>query len=433
MGVSWRWVLEAGFAAALLLASCAPPREAPSLDTGRWRVSARSVDPSDYPRVRLLLGIEGADGKGAPPFRAEDCRVLEGDAVRHVEKFASLRTEPVSTVLVFDRSGSMEGEKIEKAKAAAIEYVRRMSPEDFVEVIAIDDIVDTVAAFSNDRSFLERAIQGMTPGGRTRFHDGVRMAAEEAANVRGARAIVAMTDGRDNESACSLDGAIKAARRAGVRVFTIGLGEDLRIPELTRLAVETGGTFHHAPRADDLAEIHAAISEQLHHEYVVEYTSDAVWDGRERRIQVELGSGRDSARVAFSYNPGGVIPVEPLPSGPASSTARRRWLAERLFVFGSLTFCLAAALVLPRAVGDVRRRLYLAWFQRTHVLRVEPGSALVGRLCANEQNRDVAFREGELVVRCPSCGALHHADCWTFNDGRCYNSPPCTGKGPRLA
>ena len=417
----------------VVLASCAPPREAPPSDSGRWRVSAHSVDPSDYPRVRLLLGIESADGKGAPQFAPEDCRVLEGGSPRRAEKFASLRTEPVTTVLVFDRSGSMEGEKLEKAKAAAIEYVRRMSPEDFLEVIAIDDVVDTVASFSDNRAYLGDAIARMEAGGRTHFYDGVRMAAEEASRVTGARAILAMTDGRDNESACTLDGAIRAARKSGVRVFTVGLGEDLRIEELTRLAAETGGTFHHAPRADDLAAIHSAISEQLHHEYVVEYVSDAVWDGRERRIQVELGTGHDLARVAFAFNPGGVIPVTPLPPGPAYAPARLHWFARRLSVFGALTLCLAAALVLPLAVGGARRRVHRAWFLRRHVLRLEPGSAFIGRLCSNEQNRDVAFHEGETVVRCPTCGALHHADCWTFNDGRCYNSPPCTGKGPRLA
>jgi len=403
------------------------------VDSGRWRISARSVDPSDYPRVRLLLAIEGADGKGAPQFKPEDCRVLEGGAVRRVEKFASLRTEPVTTVLVFDRSGSMEGETIEKAKAAAVEYVRRMSPEDSLEVIAIDDLVDTVASFSSQQRYLVDAISRMEAGGRTHFYDGVRMAAEEASRVSGARAILAMTDGRDNDSVCSLEGVIKAARKAGVRVFTIGLGEELRVDELTRLARETGGTFHHAPQADDLAAIHTAISEQLHHEYVVEYESDGGWDGRERRIQVELGTGQDLARVAFAFNPGGVIPVTPLPLGPAQAPARLRWYAERLSVFGSLTLCLAAALLLPWAVGDVRRRIHVAWFLRRHVLRVGPGSTFLGRLCANEQNSDVAFREGETVVRCPTCGALHHADCWTFNDGRCYNSPPCTGKGPRLA
>lgn len=417
----------------LVLASCGPPPQAPAPDSGRWRVSARSVDPSDYPRVRLLLGIEGADGKGAPQFAAADCRVIEGGKVRPVEKFASLQTEPVTTVLVLDRSGSMEGEKIAKARDAAIEYVRRMSPIDLVEVIAVDDVVDTIASFSSDKRFLEEAIARMTAGGRTQLYDGVRMAAQELSAVRGARAIVAMTDGRDNESACTLEGAIRAARKSGVRVFVIGLGEDLRIDDLTRLAAETGGSFHHAPRADDLAAIHAAISEQLHHEYVVEYASEAVWDGREKKIQVELGDGPDAVRVAFSFNPGGVIPVTPLPDGPTSSPARRLWLAERLTIFGTLSLVLAAALVLPRAIEDVGRRVRLAWFYRRCVMRLSAGSPMVGRLCANEQDRNLAFREGDVVVTCPSCGALHHADCWTFNEGRCYNSPPCTGKGPRLA
>ncbi len=406
--------------------------QAPVSATGRWRVTARSVDPSEYPRVRLLLGIESADGKGTPPFAAEDVQVVEGTSSRQVEKFASLSTEPVASVLVFDRSGSMEGEKMEKAKAAAFAFIQRMGPDDSLEVIAIDDFVDTVIASTSDKDALVSAVSRMSAGGRTAFYDGVRMAVQEASKIRGPRAILAMTDGRDNQSTCTLDGAIHAARKAGIRIFAIGLGSDLRTDELDRLGKEPGARLYLAPRADDLAAIHTAISEQLHHEYVVEYASDGEWDGRERRIQVVLGKGGDLAQVVFAFNPGGVLPVTPLPDGPITSKPARLWLADRLIVFGTITLCLAAALVLPKVVFGATAQARLAWFRRRHVITVAAGSRLVGRLCANEQNRDVAFKPGERVVQCPTCGALHHADCWTFNEGRCYNSPPCTGRGPRI-
>src|SRR5688572_9568309 len=43
---------------------------------------------------------------------------------------------PVNLALVIDRSGSMSGDKIEKARQAALEAVRQLAPDDIVSIIA---------------------------------------------------------------------------------------------------------------------------------------------------------------------------------------------------------------------------------------------------------------------------------------------------------
>ena len=51
---------------------------------------------------------------------------------------------PVNLAFVLDRSGSMAGDKIEKAREAAVQGIRALWPEDRFAVVAYDQQVDVV-------------------------------------------------------------------------------------------------------------------------------------------------------------------------------------------------------------------------------------------------------------------------------------------------
>ena len=53
---------------------------------------------------------------------------------------------PVNLALVLDRSGSMSGEKIEQAKEAAIQAIRRLGAKDIVSIIAYSNHAETIAS-----------------------------------------------------------------------------------------------------------------------------------------------------------------------------------------------------------------------------------------------------------------------------------------------
>src|SRR5438046_145032 len=52
---------------------------------------------------------------------------------------------PLNLALVIDRSGSMSGEKLERAKEAAIYCLRHLNSEDRVAIVAYDDEVRIVS------------------------------------------------------------------------------------------------------------------------------------------------------------------------------------------------------------------------------------------------------------------------------------------------
>src|SRR4029079_7204320 len=78
--------------------------------------------------------------------------------------------------------------------------------------------------------------------------------------VRGQRALLLLTDGRDRASRVSFDEALEYARRSGVTLYTVGLAVgklDLETRKhLTRLAEETGGRSFFPDAASDLSAVY---------------------------------------------------------------------------------------------------------------------------------------------------------------------------------
>jgi Ca-activated chloride channel homolog len=93
---------------------------------------------------------------------------VEAEAPAHADRL------PLNLSLVLDRSGSMHGEKLEAARAAAALLVRRLAPEDLVSVVAYDDAVHTVAepAKGAAQATLPRQIEQIETGGSTNLSGG---------------------------------------------------------------------------------------------------------------------------------------------------------------------------------------------------------------------------------------------------------------------
>src|SRR5439155_13407648 len=117
----------------------------------------------------------------------------------------------------------------------------------------------------------------------------------------GSRAVILLTDGEDTQSASGLDAAIGLAVRAGVPVYTIGLGSQAQAEVLQRIGTETGGRFYQAPGSQDLARIFLLISRQLTSQYELFWVSRLQGEaGREVPVQISLNSPA-APEAGFSY------------------------------------------------------------------------------------------------------------------------------------
>lgn len=174
---------------------------------------------------------------------------------------------PVNLALVIDRSGSMSGEKLGKAREAALEAVRRLSPDDVVALVAYDSRVETLvpAQRVGTGRHLEAAILRLEAGGNTALHGGVvRGAAEVRRHLRErgyVNRVVLLSDGLANVGPSSpgeLGRLGEMLGREGIAVTTIGLGLGYNEDLMTRLAQRSEGNTYFVEHSGDLPRIFAA-------------------------------------------------------------------------------------------------------------------------------------------------------------------------------
>ncbi len=225
------------------------------------RSTARAADHGSE-AVRLRVDVD----RGILPAETTERAVVKIalDCLRLPRRDAR---PPVNIALVIDRSGSMAGDKIARAREAALEAVRRLAPDDIVALIAYDTAVQTLvpAQRVGDGRRLERAIHGLEVGGNTALHGGVARGAVEVRrhmeDRRYTNRVILLSDGLANVGPSSpeeLGRLGTSLGREGISVTTIGLGLGFNEDLMTRLAQRSDGNTYFVEHSGDLSRIFAA-------------------------------------------------------------------------------------------------------------------------------------------------------------------------------
>lgn len=162
---------------------------------------------------------------------------------------------------------------LEYAQQASIQYINAASKgKDKVGLLGFSQRTDfRIPDITHEPSWRNKVL-GMQANGTTAFYDAVDEALRTLVSRKGNRAVVALTDGRDNSSATSLDKVIALAQKLKIPVYVIGLG-DVDDALLQRLAQETGGEYHHTNNAASLNTIFLNISKRIKAIYELVYRS----------------------------------------------------------------------------------------------------------------------------------------------------------------
>ncbi len=173
---------------------------------------------------------------------------------------------PVNLTLVLDRSGSMSGEKIAKAREAAITALRRLGPRDLFSLVVYDHTVQTLVSPQSaaNSEWIEQRIRSIRSGGNTALYGAVSQgAAEIRKNLYGpyVHRVVLLSDGIANvgpSSPADLARLGAALIKEGISVTTIGIGNDFNEDLMTQLADRSDGNHYFVESSRDLPRIFAA-------------------------------------------------------------------------------------------------------------------------------------------------------------------------------
>jgi Ca-activated chloride channel family protein len=201
---------------------------------------AQSVIPEgEGGRVYLRVGLEGIAPEG------------EGKRI------------PANIVLVIDKSGSMQGERIEQAKEAALMAVERLGDKDVLGVVTYSDEAQVLSPTGPLRKASEvRAdIRRLRADGRTALYAGVSRGISELkefVDPYAVNRVILLSDGQANVGPSTpkeLEALGREAAKQGITVTTIGLGLGYNEDLMTKLALASDGNHAFVEEPDDLVDI----------------------------------------------------------------------------------------------------------------------------------------------------------------------------------
>lgn len=173
------------------------------------------------------------------------------------------RRTPVNVAIVIDKSGSMTGEKIRRAREVALMAIDRLNSDDIVSVVAYDNEVEVLvpATKVSDKSAIRREIQRLEAGGSTALYAGVNKGGAEVRKFcsrNRVNRVILLSDGIANVGPSSTEEIARLGEsliREGISVTTLGIGLDYNEDLLTQLARRSDGNHAFVENATDLARI----------------------------------------------------------------------------------------------------------------------------------------------------------------------------------
>ena len=151
---------------------------------------------------------------------------------------------PALVAVTLDTSGSIRPEVLAATRDLSLAILQALPPGSEVALFTFDDESRLLLERSADPEAVRQALEGVTRAGRfTALHDAIYDASRYLAAAPPSRkAIVLITDGKDENSALQLEDGLKIAIENKVPVFAVGVG---RVQEtvLRRIAKLSAGEY----------------------------------------------------------------------------------------------------------------------------------------------------------------------------------------------
>ena len=265
---------------------------------------------SDPLQARAYVNVVGASGSPIQGLASDLFKVYEGGSTdsRKILKVETLEAAQTgaSIVIVIQASGSW-GPIQEDIKKAVSAFINGLGEKDQVAVVDYAGQPETLSTFSAEKGEVVGKLSKLSANGESYLlYDGIaqavglyashaapgKSASAEEALLPVAKAIILISDGRDNGSATAVETVISDAVKRKIPIHCIGhseLGGD-SLPNLQEIARRTGGSYKDAPGIDDVSKSLTSIKDYIYKMYVVEWATELDHDGKQHKVEIAMES-----------------------------------------------------------------------------------------------------------------------------------------------
>ena len=285
-----------------------------------WTAATLGAQDPSAPRFRsgidlVALDVCVTDREGRPlsSLDATDFLVLEDRVPQRLTFFSAEGAIPLTAVVLIDRSSSMHGPKLERAKAAAVTFLQHLRSEDTAEVIAFNQHAERVVPFGTALAAAAGLVNAIEADGQTAMFESLLVAVRDLQARRRAdgaphrEALVVLSDGEDTASHLVFEDVLEDVQRAGVIMYGVSLRTDERdralppLREFAQLARDSGGRATAVRDVTILDAVYADIAAELRRMYRLAYVPAAPGDGRWRPVTVRVLNPDARVRTRTGY------------------------------------------------------------------------------------------------------------------------------------
>jgi VWFA-related protein len=244
--------------------------------------------------VRVTAVARDAKGHYVSDLKKEDFAITEDGAPQTILQFKR-DVGDRSIVLIIDTSGSIKA-ALPGVVQAATSFLTLLGPKDRVALEQFSSRVKPPQPFTTDRDGVAAQLKLLKAAGGTALYDSISAALTHVKDSPEPRAIVLLTDGKDEDasgkhagSKATLSATLARLKEEGTPLFALGLGAGVEKDVLTRLAGASGGRAFFAPTEKDLDAVYRELAGALKSQYILVYNStkpaaDNAW----RKIDVKV-------------------------------------------------------------------------------------------------------------------------------------------------
>ena len=220
--------------------------------------------------------------------------------------FFSDEDAPASVGVLFDVSGSMNGEKISRAREALKRFVTTSHEQDEYFLIGFNSRANVLLDRTRDSDALLSKLTFVETKGNTALYDATYLGVEKVTRgTHDKRVLLIISDGIDNNSRYTFNEVRRLLKESGVLIYSVGIvgggagaldasGQAI----LEELSGVSGGKAFFPSTTAEMNEIFERISLELRHQYAIGYRpSPFTLDGKWRKVKVKVQPPRGLPRL----------------------------------------------------------------------------------------------------------------------------------------